>query len=160
MKWGIRRFQPYPKGHTGKGKFVPKKRQVTRKRQLAADKRTLDNLEKGGRARKGLTKNRQERMNEADKKQLKSRIEKSEKKIASKKKPEPVDISKMSNEELNAMVNRLNLEKRYNDITKAEKAKGQKMAEDIFIGGAKAAATGVVTIKTKDLIESILEKSS
>lgn len=33
MKWGIRRYQPYPKGQGHKGKFLDKKKKNTRKKE-------------------------------------------------------------------------------------------------------------------------------
>ena len=33
MKWGIRRYQPYPKGQGHKGKFLNKKKKNTRKKE-------------------------------------------------------------------------------------------------------------------------------
>lgn len=33
MKWGIRRYQPYPKGQAHKGKFLDKKKKNTRKKE-------------------------------------------------------------------------------------------------------------------------------
>lgn len=91
MKWGIRRYQPYPDGKK-KGKFVPKKRQATAKRQISADKKTLENIEKGGRARAAVTKKRQAKMNEADKKQLTDRISKNEARVEKRKQPKVKNV--------------------------------------------------------------------
>ena len=72
MRWGHRKVR----GHAGPGKYV------TRKRQLAGDKRDLDYLNKGGHLSVGLTKKRQEKFDARDKAALEKRIAKNERKLA------------------------------------------------------------------------------
>lgn len=68
MKWGKR----MARGHAGPGIFV------SRKRQLAGDKRDLDILNAGGHLSKGLTKKRQAAYDARDKAALKKRISENE----------------------------------------------------------------------------------
>lgn len=68
MKWGTRRIR----GHAGPGRYI------TRKRQLAGDKRDLKYLEKGGHLSVGLTKKRQAAYDKRDKDRLEKRIAKNE----------------------------------------------------------------------------------
>lgn len=69
MKWGHRKAR----GHGGPGKYV------TRKRQLAGDKRDLETLNKGGHLSVGMTKKRQAALDKRDKAALEKRITKNEK---------------------------------------------------------------------------------
>lgn len=71
MKWGKR----MARGHAGPGQYI------TRKRQLAGDKRDLERLNKGGHLSIGLTKKRQAAYDARDKAALEKRIAKNEAKM-------------------------------------------------------------------------------
>lgn len=76
MKWGKRNVR----GHAGPGIYL------TRKRQLAGDKKDLEYINKGGHLSVGLTKKRQAAYDKKDKARLEKRIAKNEQKLAAKKK--------------------------------------------------------------------------
>ena len=71
MKWGKR----IVRGHAGPGNYI------SRKRQLAGDKRDLNTLNAGGHLSKGLTKKRQAAYDARDKAALEKRIAKNEAKM-------------------------------------------------------------------------------
>ena len=87
MKWGVRRYQPYPKGKSGR--FLGKKRTRKPKQTKAIAKKTA---------------------------------------------------RKMTDEELKNAVHRLQLEKRYVELTVPQKTRGQKIVEDILYNTADKAA--------------------
>lgn len=72
MKWGVRKVR----GHAGPGVYANKRR------QLAGDKRDLNTLNKGGHLSVGLTKKRQEALDNRDKAALEKRVAKNEKHVA------------------------------------------------------------------------------
>ena len=72
MKWGYRKTS----------NTIRSKRMLTKKRQLEADKKTLDNLNNGGHMSVGLTKKRQEAYDVRDKAMLKKRISKNTDKLS------------------------------------------------------------------------------
>ena len=72
MKWGKR----MARGHAGPGRYL------TKKRQLAGDKKDLDYLNKGGHLSVGLTKKRQAAYDAKDKARLERRIAKNEQRLA------------------------------------------------------------------------------
>ena len=74
MKWGKRTVR----GHAGPGNYL------TKKRQLAGDKKDLEYLNKGGHLSVGLTKKRQAAYDKRDKAALEKRITKTEEKIKKK----------------------------------------------------------------------------
>lgn len=72
MKWGVRKAR----GHAGPGRYI------TRKRQLAGDKRDLKTLNKGSHLSVGLTKKRQAALDKRDKAALEKRIAENEKTLS------------------------------------------------------------------------------
>lgn len=163
MKWGIRRFQPYSSGKSGKY-IGPKRTMSSKKRQVAMDKKQLDALNKGARTSIGLTKKRQEAYNERDKKYLEKRISKNEKKTPSRgdaksgKKESPT--KKMSDAELRQKINRLQMEKQYSQLTAKNKSSGRKMVEEILTNSAKQTATNYVSKAMSKGIDEVLKKKS
>lgn len=83
MKWGVRRNP----------------RMLTAKRQLAADKKVKDFLDKGGHTSVGFTKKRQAAYDSRDKKIVEDRIAKNEKRLVEKalKKAEKVKVKEIKN---------------------------------------------------------------
>ena len=121
MKWGIRRFQPYPKGKGHKGRYTGKKNNIER-----------------------------------------LKTNKSKKKEAKEKKKElkknPVSPAKsMSDDELRQALNRINMEKQYDQLTTAEKTKGRKLYDELVVKSMKVAVAGTVVRLTTDQINKILK---
>lgn len=142
MKWGIRRYQPYPKGKEHKGKYIGRKPiMLTAKRQIKADKKALKQLDKGNHLSIGLTKKRQAAYDKRDREFLEKRIAKNEKKIQDRAKKKENPTKGMSDKELRRRVNRLQMEKQYEQLTAKEKSKGQRLVEEILTNAAKQAAT-------------------
>ena len=121
MKWGIRRYQPYPKGEGHKGKFVGKKNNIERKKTNKSKKKEAKEK------KKELKKN-------------------------------PVSPAKsMSDDELRQALNRLNMEKQYDQLTAAEKTKGRKLYDELVVKSMKVAVSGTIVKLTTDKINKILK---
>ena len=157
MKWGVRRYQPYTGGK--KGKYVGKKPiMFTAKRQLAADKKALDQLDKGNHLSVGITKKRQAAYDERDKEYLKKRISKNEKKIKEKVEKKK-SVKEMSDEELRQKINRLQMEKQYTQLTTREKSSGEKFVSDILVNSGKQVISGQIAKAMNKGIDEILKKA-
>lgn len=89
MKWGKRKVR----GHAGPGRYL------TKKRQLAGDKKDLEYLNKGGHLSVGLTKKRQAAYDAKDRARLERRIAKNEQRLSAKtaKKEQPRAEKKLKN---------------------------------------------------------------
>ena len=133
MKWGVRRYQPYSKGEAKKGKYVGKKPiMVTAKRQIVADKKAIKQLDKGNHLSRGFTKKRQAAYDKRDKEYLEKRLSKNEKKIQDRQNKKANPAKSMTDAELRKKINRLQMEKQYDKLTKQEKNKGKQIATKIL----------------------------
>lgn len=154
MKWGIRRT-PAQLGRT----------MITTKRQLTADKVQLERLNSGRHLSVGLTKKRQAAYDKRDKTILKKRIEANEQKItnlaakkATKKKP---SVKEMSDEELKKVVNRLQMERQYSQLSESSVSKGKEYAQKIVKAGTTVAAvttTALTLYNNAEKIKKIISK--
>lgn len=110
QRWGIRRFQPYPKGYKGNGKEVGQAKRgisgmVQRHKQKKAVKRRNENL------KKGREKAAENRRLEADKERV----------LKSGSATEVMKYKgKLTNQELQSAVTRLNLEKQLGELSARE----------------------------------------
>lgn len=133
MKWGIRRFQNKDGSLTEEGK---KRKALTdpvsqfdesRSRYYQALKRDNDSLT--GIGREGLNIGR-EGLKVYDR-------------FASRKQAPPVDLSSMTDKELQQRINRLNMEQTYRRLTATDDVpRGRQFAEDVLaVGGSALAVT-------------------
>ena len=176
MKWGVRRYQNKdgtltPAGKKRYNRDVQKtsaqlgRTMATRKRQLAADKSDLKKLNSGKRLSVGLTKKRQDVYDKRDKAALERRIKDNEQKLANKaekaaakKKP---SVKEMSDDELRKVVNRLQMERQYSQLSKSSVSKGKEYAQKVFKAGTTVAAvttTALTIYNNVEKIKAILEK--
>lgn len=129
MKWGIRRFQPYPKGKGSRGRYVGDK---SKKKASSIDDR-LQKAVKDGSAT--IT---------TDPKTGKRRVKfkngeewdigpSSDFKKSKKQKPSPKDeVKQMTDTELRQKINRLQMEKQYAQLTEKDKTIGVKVANSVL----------------------------
>ncbi len=152
MRWGVQRS---PAGRT----------MFTTKRQLAVDKRDLEKLNSGRHFSVGFTKKRQAAYDKRDKAILEKRIENNERKItnktakeAAKKKP---SVKEMSDEELRKVVNRLQMERQYSQLSESSVSKGKEYAQKIIKAGTTVAAvttTALTLYNNAEKIKKIITK--
>jgi len=151
MRWGIRR--------------TPASRiMFTTKRQLSADKHDLERLNSGQHLSVGFTKKRQAMYDKRDKAILEKRIEANEQKIANKaakeaakKKP---SVKEMSDEELRKVVNRLQMERQYSQLSTDNVSKGKEYVQKTIKAATTIAAvttTALTLYNNVNKIKSIIE---
>lgn len=145
QKWGVRRFQPYPKGHKN-GKEIGEARKAKRKKfnnvvftQNIKNGKDKPNISPGEKVLKD-TKNiiNSTRDIAQATKRIKDRHTSYDRS----------GLSKMSDKELRDTINRLNLEKQYINLTEKDTSKGFETAMDIIdlTGGIVGIAAGTAGI--------------
>lgn len=143
MKWGVRRYQSYPRGHSG-GKEVG---EAAKKRKASS----MSNEELASEVRRMNLEEQYNKLSKGD--PASSKMEKTKKAIdettklinqaknmnrgngSNSHKKETLDLSKMTDKELRDKIERYNLEKRYNDIFAKESvtvSKGQTYVSNIL----------------------------
>lgn len=68
--------------------------------------------------------------------------------------------SEMSDEELRSVINRMQMERTYAQLTSKEVSKGRKFVNDVLYNSAKATATTYTTKAMTKAIEKLLKNSS
>lgn len=76
-----------------------------------------------------------------------------------KKKLKKKRISEMSNAELKALTNRMQLEKQYSELRKTDNPSGKKIVQDILTNAAKQTATTYVNKYMNKALEAAIKKA-
>lgn len=133
MKWGVRRYQPYPKGDGPKGEFKGKKKTSSTQSSIgtrinkAIEKEAQKNVDR-------MVSNARERQAKKDAKEEKKLVKRNPGK-------------NMNDTELRERINRLQMEKQYKQLLEKESDAGQT-AVDKILKDAKtvAAVSGTVIL--------------
>lgn len=128
MKWGIRRYQPYPKGERVKGgKEIGAAKKVQQRTGTSAAKKMAV-------TKKATTKKPDVKKPEAE------------------EKPQPKSVKDMTDEELNARIRRIKAEKEFSELMKSPPSKkdkrveaGKKLVNNILSKSAENIGTQLVT---------------
>lgn len=136
MKWGIRRYQPYPKGQGHKGTFLDKKK----KQYINATENKKKYQQKKRAALKTVVNTPK---NAAKKIKNKAEVKKTPKE----------DIKKLSDVELRERVNRMNLEQQYSKLSSGKTSKGKSAATKVLT----VAGTGVAVSYTSKAMTKTIE---
>ena len=78
-------------------------------------------------------------------------------KTSSKKENQQSAVKKMSDAELRQKINRMQMEKQYNQLTKTEISTGKKFVSDILTNAAKQTATNYVSKYMTKGIDTLIE---
>lgn len=150
MKWGVRRYQPYPKGHTGgkeigeaakksKGSSGQQSSDQAKKKEVRSSSATLEKEKGNGESLKGS--------------------EKEKRKSGGFKNP-----TEMSDKELRDIVDRMSLEKRYRDMVRELTPQKRNVFKEVMVDVFKQSMTTVgKTIMTElltNLVKSANKKQS
>lgn len=137
MKWGVRRYQPYPKGEGHKGIFKGKNSKSTPKNNSLEREKARN--EKKAKASARSTKRENAKTERQNNRAIRREQNKKTKTV-----DDPKKVKKLSDEELKQVVQRLQMEKRYVELTTPTKSKGQKLIENFIAETAQKTAKAYV----------------
>ena len=136
MKWGIRRYQPYPKGHSG-GKEVG---EAARKKSNVG--KYLDQQIKGGKDKPNRSAAEVVTKNTSDALRTTSSLIDDVRSIKNQRSSTKIELS---DADLRAAINRLNLEKQYRDLSAATVTDGLSYIQSYLeVAGKVASIAGSV----------------
>lgn len=147
MKWGIRRFQPYGRGYTRiDGKRGKETGQAKRKSKDSSA--WFDQSIKSGKDKPNISpaeKVAKETKNTMDNAQ---NIARSAGKLRKMTTPQENRAKGLSDEELRRRINRINMERQYNDLTSQDTGKGFEVASEILsiTGSVASIAVSAATV--------------
>ena len=156
MKWGIRRYQPYPSGHKGGrevGEAVKRKEQFSeigdvKKHRIKAEKPKKEPKQTSTKKVNGESlKNVGENLNQTSKTlhKIGNRLGEADRRERESKRPR-LDLSSMTDQQLRDRINRENLERQYNQMFNKDdpkvKSGKQKAAEILGVAGDVGAVAG------------------
>lgn len=140
MKWGIRRYQPYPKGDGPKGRFIGEKAKgaasAVGRGMTGAARATKNRVVKAKQAYDAKAPEREAKRAERE-------AERWEHKVSSHKKKAYKNVGKLSDAELNARIDRLRREREFKSLT-----------DDVVFPGKKRVAQ-----YTDRVVNKVLDKS-
>ena len=67
-------------------------------------------------------------------------------------------MATMSNKELRDVIERINLEKQYNQVTQKEKSAGEKFVTDVLLNASKQVATQYTATYMKKGVDALIKK--
>lgn len=144
QKWGVRRYQNKDGSLTPAGQ----KRYNKEMEKLKAEEKILKTKART-QAKLGKLDSKRQELDE-----LRKQVSKDNKSETSKTKPAKKSVKDMSDEELRSVINRIDMEKRYSDLTAPQKSKGNKFINTILKDVAAPAATDLA----KQLAKSFMTK--
>ena len=146
MKWGVRRYQPYP--GEKRGREIGEAARIKRDRiKNGADKALTQNI-KGGKDKPNVSP--AEKTAKETEKAVRSSSDVTRKlsTIHNRRKYKPADLSKVSDQELRQRINRIEMERRYNNLRYEETRNGYDKATDILdiVGDVAAISASVASV--------------
>lgn len=149
QKWGVRRYQNKDGTLTPAGQ----KRYNKEMEKLKAEEKVLKNKART-QAKLGKLDSKRQELDELRKQVSGKKDEPDTNSSTPKTKPVKKSLKDMSDDELRATLNRIDMEKRYSELTASEKSKGEKFIAKVIKEMAVPAATDV----GKQLIKSFITK--